>query len=198
MNQFGQVHADLAKHEGVTVDARTGTPATSGWAVAQAGHEEQVTSPSPADLHAYQGRHQSALHSAGHFGAWHEPASGETYLDTTKVHPDTYGGGVKAIADAHHHDQMSTFNIDRLQTMTTRPGETEPIRRDRQSGAISPQRARAAALASPTHTPEQAETRSAVRGIQAKNPGRKGRVATMPTAALARGIKNRQPYRPPA
>jgi len=159
--------------EGATVNVRTGQEATSGWAVAQAGHEhvEPRQSFSEDSLKRYAGANRTALEQAGHMGLWHPSrVSGErprgVYHDVVEVKPDTYQGGLESIVQGYSHQQDAVFNIDRFDELHMHPQTRSQVR----------------------------GTRTAMRNLEAQRPGGKAQpVSEIPTSELASRIRNRQP-----
>jgi hypothetical protein len=160
---------------GATVDPRTGESLSKGWAVAVPGHEQLVPSEqySPEALRSYAQQHREALSRPGrHLGVWHEPGAG-AFLDVSEVHPETYEGGVRAIAGAYRgaeglrgprHQEQGIYRMGTGQTLYTHPGTPE----------------------------ERRETGQAMKGLRKQQPRAK-KVADMPTKALGAAIRNRRP-----
>lgn len=162
--------------EGATINVQTGQGATSGWAVARAGHEhvEPTQTFSEDSLKRYAGRNREALEQAGYMGLWHpsRAAAGRpkgVYHDVTDVKPNTYQGGLESIVQGYSNDQDAVFNIDRFDEMHMHPETRSQVR----------------------------GTRSAVRNLQAQRPGGAGTpIAEQPTAQLGAALKSRQPAQP--
>jgi hypothetical protein len=159
--------------EGATINAQTGQGATSGWAVAQAGHEhvEPTKSFSEDSLKRYAGANREPLEQAGYMGLWHPsrvPAGRPkgVYHDVVEVKPDTYRGGLESIVQGYSHQQDAVFNIDRFDEMHMHPQTRSQVR----------------------------GTRTAVRNLEAQRPGGKGTpVAEQAPEQLRAGLRGRQP-----
>lgn len=113
LTQFGTLAKQANQPDGgFTVDARTGKAATSGWVVAQKGHEAKLPAPTSAsDLQAYHAEHHAGLMAAGHLGAWHAEDGPHVTLDATKIHPDTTEGFLKAGRAMHTQHQDAIYNL---------------------------------------------------------------------------------------
>lgn len=174
-------YGEVAKHasqpgEGATVDVRTGQEASSGWAVAQAGHEhvEPRQSFSEDSLKRYAGQNRQPLEQAGYMGLWH-PSRVQAgrpkgiYHDVVSVKPDTYKGGASAIAEGYENNQDAIFNMDRFQELHMRPES----RRQKQG------------------------TRKAMNDLRAQRPASMGSerksLEDVPTAELGAAFRNRRP-----
>jgi hypothetical protein len=166
--QFGDLATEAGKtFSGATVDVGTGQRKTSGWAVALKGaeHVEPKATFGPESIQRYVGRHSEALSQpAHHLGLWHEEKSDPIYHDVSVLHPNTYAGGVRAIAGGYHHEQQAIYNLDRGETVTMLPVTR---RQDR-------------------------ETRRSIRGLRKQRPEPEGKVSDMPTSQLGAALRNRR------
>ena len=159
--------------EGATVNVRTGEEATSGWAVARAGHEhvEPKQTFSEDSLKRYAGANREPLEQAGYMGLWHPSrVTGDrprgVYHDVTEVKPNTYQGGLESIVQGYSHDQDAVFNIDRFDELHMHPNTRSQVR----------------------------GTRSAMRTLASQRPGGKQPdIADTPPEQLAAGLKARRP-----
>lgn len=173
-DQFKDIYERTKKPgSGATVNVQTGQWPTSGWAVAKVGHERVTPTKeySQASLEKYAKDESTALNQTGHLGVWHQKGKG-VYQDATKVEPDTYKGGITAIAKAQpivnkkkvtRRGEKSVFNLSTFKTMTMHPE---------------------------SYT-EKRETRSARRTLSKQAP--QGKIRDMPTKALADAFRDRRP-----
>lgn len=203
-DQFSQMHtAAKEPGSGFTHNVATNSPATTGWAVAQHGHEQVVTPGSTATPKTYKNYakgHAGAIAQVGHVGGWHQPGTAEEpsslYLDSTRVTPNNYSGGVHALAGGYANKQLSVYNMDREQTLTMHPGETKELRDARNKGGISPALAHQAAAEHTTHDDQQEDNRTAMDALEAQRGasehGPSDRISEMPTEKLAGLFRDRR------
>jgi len=133
-NQFKDIYERTKEPDsGATVNVHTGAQPTSGWAVARPPHGRIVPTAeySQKALEDYARDKAPALNEAGHLGLWHQPDEG-VYEDVTDVHPPTYAGGIKAIAQAQpimgkrgvkQRGEKAIWNIGEKEEMFMKPEE---------------------------------------------------------------------------
>lgn len=173
--QFAKIASKtLAPGTGATVDPSTGKMLKKGWAGAVSKDYEDIVPTEeygPKALKRYARRNVGALSQPGHhLGIWHEPGEG-VYLDVSKVHPETYEGGVRSLAGAYHPErgvgavpERSVYRMGPGHTMYTAPSDAD----------------------------EQSETEQAVAGLRKQQPKAKP-IAEMSTKKLGRALRNRRP-----
>jgi hypothetical protein len=131
-HQFSDIyHATKEPGTGTTVNVHTGQQVPrSGWAVATAGREhlEPTKSYGPHVIKEYSRQHEAALHRVGHLGVWHQPKEG-AYLDVSEVHPESYRGGVHAIASGYRNKQLGVYHMGGEKTLWMAP-KTQRQRRE--------------------------------------------------------------------
>lgn len=172
-DQFGALAAQTSvPGGGATVSADTGQPVKSGWATAVAGREQQVPAADfdAEDIQDYTEKNANALAEPGkNLGLWHAAKRGgrpgTVFMDTTEVRPDTYEGGLKAINATYDEGQEASYNIDRDETLYSRPA----------------------------NRPERRDTRKALKSLEAKSGRDKPRkLSDLPTGTLRDALRNRR------
>jgi hypothetical protein len=83
-----------------------------------------------SDIEAYSRRHATTLAEPGtHLGGWHDRSSGKTYLDTSKLHPETELGHARAYTDMVSHRQKAMFTLSNFEETANPAGgfHDEPV-----------------------------------------------------------------------
>jgi hypothetical protein len=98
---------------GFSVHMPTGHEPGSGYMVAQAGYERSYPKGhdvTPGELQGYTAEHAVKMApKQNYFGGWHDPDTGQKYLDVSENHQDF----VRGVAGTHVEDQRSMYDLNR-------------------------------------------------------------------------------------
>lgn len=121
--QFRELHAKLGTDGGFTVNAFHGTPREEGISVATHGNELRIPAAgsSPVDLQDYHqdAGNQERFDRGASFGGWRDKnGSGDDFIDTPTVYPNTPGGNRGARNQMIKSNQIAGFRLDDFQELT--------------------------------------------------------------------------------
>jgi hypothetical protein len=119
--QFGELHDSLGSDGGFTVNPTSGEALTSGISVAPAGNELRLpaSQSSPKSLQEFHedSGNQQRFDKGASFGGWRSKASGDDFIDTPTVHPNTPEGQVTARTSMLKNNQIAAFELDSFNTL---------------------------------------------------------------------------------
>lgn len=115
-----ELHGRLAVPDGgFTVDTATGKDQTTGYMVAAHPERSKIIPAeriTPQDLSDYAAANSDLLSQPGmRFGAWHDPESGNVYLDISAVVADR----AEAVRLGRAHNQKSILHLDTFEFIDT-------------------------------------------------------------------------------
>lgn len=119
-DQFQALHNDLGESGGFTVNPTTGAPKTSGISVAPAANELRLEKgASPEDISAYHSApgNQERFSRGASLGGWRDDKSGDDFLDTPTVYPETPGGLSRARNQMLLSNQIAGYQISKGHTL---------------------------------------------------------------------------------
>lgn len=119
IKKFAPLTKQIQETGGVTYHPGTGTQPTSGYAVSLHKGRESVlpAAPSEHDLarYTYANRDVFAADPGAHVGVWHDPESGQHFMDVSHVDPDFSS----ALKKAKANNQLGIFDLGRGETVPT-------------------------------------------------------------------------------
>lgn len=119
--QFEGLFNDLATQGGFTVNPGTGEAAKRGISVATEANEKRFAAAdtSPGALAEYHGDagNQERFGRGASFGGWRDSRSGDDFLDTPTVYPETPGGLRRARNQMLKSDQIAAYRISSGDTL---------------------------------------------------------------------------------
>jgi hypothetical protein len=120
--QFSDLHKRLGTDGGFTVHPFTAEDKTSGISVAPLGNELRVPagSTSPGALKRYHDDrgNQRRFSRGASFGGWRSETTGDDFIDTPTVYPNTPSGNSRARNQMIKSNQIAGFRLDDYQELT--------------------------------------------------------------------------------
>lgn len=120
--QFAGLHGELASNGGFTVNPTTGKALTSGISVAPADNELRIPghTSSPGDIQRYHedAGNQERFKRGASLGGWRSETTGDDFIDTPTVYPNTPGGNSRARNQMIKSNQIAGFRLDDFQELT--------------------------------------------------------------------------------
>ena len=181
-HKFATLTKQIQETGGVTYHPGTGTQPTSGYAVSLHKGREQVLPQAPTnmDLAKYTYANRDAFESdpGAHVGVWHDPASGQHFMDVSHVDPDFNSALQKAKANA----QLGIFDLGRGETVPTADDTLHFLHMSN--------------LSAPDVTLDPAYYGTGIKGAEAKRGGTKV-TSLYPTdvGQVEPGLESKTPYR---
>lgn len=184
IDKYAPLVKQIQETGGVTYHPGTGTQPKSGYAVSlHKGREVALPqAPDAMELARYTHANRDAFESdpGAHVGVWHDPASGQHFMDVSHVDPDFQS----ALQKAKANDQLGIFDLERGETIPTDNTAMHFLHMSN--------------LSDPDVTLDPAFYGTGIKGAEAKRGGTKVTSlypSDLPLSQVEHGLESKTPYR---